>query len=130
MVDTIAQLITGLKNANNAGKASTTFPYSKMTEGVLEALHKAGFVGSIAKHGNKKITKSIDVDLLYVDGKPRIEGVQQVSKYSRRMYVKSSEANAVRNGFGALVLTTPKGILVDRDARKEKVGGEALFKIW
>lgn len=130
MVDTIAQLITGLKNANNAGKASTTFPYSKMTEAVLGALHKAGFVGSLSKHGNKKITKSIDVGLLYVDGKPRIEGVEQVSKYSRRMYVKSSEANAVRNGFGALVLTTPKGILVDRDARKEKVGGEALFKIW
>lgn len=130
MVDTIAQLIIGLKNANNAGKASTTFPYSKMTEAVLETLHKAGFVGSVSKKGNKKIFKSIDVDLLYQDGKPKIEGVKQVSKYSRRMYVKADEANAVRNGFGALVLTTPKGILVDREARKEKVGGEALFKIW
>ncbi len=130
MVDTIAQLIIGLKNANNAGKASTTFPYSKMTEAVLETLHKAGYVGSISKKGNKKVYKSIDVDLLYQDGKPKIEGVKQVSKYSRRMYVKADEANAVRNGFGALVLTTPKGILVDREARKEKVGGEALFKIW
>ncbi len=129
MVDTIAQLIIGLKNANNAGKASTSFPYSKMTEAVLETLHKAGFVGSLSKKG-KKVFKSIDVDLLYQDGKPKIEGVQQVSKYSRRMYVKATEANSVRNGFGALVLTTPKGILVDRDARKEKVGGEALFKIW
>jgi small subunit ribosomal protein S8 len=129
MVDTIAQLIIGLKNANNAGKASTSFPYSKMTEAVLEALHKAGYVGSISKKG-KKVFKSIEVDLVYVDGKPRIEGVQQISKYSRRMYVKADEANSVRNGFGALVLTTPKGILVDRDARKEKVGGEALFKIW
>lgn len=130
MVDTIAQLIIGLKNANNAGKASATFPYSKMTESVLEALHKAGYVGSISKKGSKKVTKSIDVDLVYLDGKPKIEGVQQISKYSRRMYVKADEANAVRNGFGSLVLTTPKGILVDRDARKEKVGGEALFKIW
>jgi small subunit ribosomal protein S8 len=129
MVDTIAQLITGLKNANKAGKASASFPYSKMTEAVLDTLHKAGFVGSVSKKG-KKVTKTIDVDLVYEDGKPKIEGVQQLSKYSRRMYAKASEANAVRNGYGALVLTTPKGILVDREARKENVGGEILFKIW
>ena len=130
MVDTIAQLIIGLKNANNAGKASASFPYSKMSEAILNTLHKSGFVGSVSKKGTKKIFKSIDVDLIYDEGKPKIEGVQQLSKYSRRMYAKASEANAVRNGYGALVLTTPKGILVDKDARKEKVGGEILFKIW
>lgn len=129
MVDTIAQLITGLKNANHAGKASVSFPYSKMSEAVLEKLQKVGYVGSISKKG-KKVFKNIEVDLVYEDGKPKIEGVRQISKYSRRMYVKATEANSVRNGYGALVLTTPKGILVDWEARKQKVGGEPLFKIW
>ncbi len=129
MVDTIAQLIIELKNGNLAGKTSVVFPYSKMKEAVLETLKNAGFVGSITKKGNKVI-KSIEVELLYENGRPKIEGVQQISKLSRRMYVKSSEANSVRNGYGALVLSTPSGIMVDRDARKNKVGGEALFKIW
>lgn len=129
MVDTIATLIIGLKNANNAGKATVVFPYSKMREAVLETLKVAGYIGSISKKGNKVI-KSLEVDLLYVDGKAKIEGVKQISKLSRRMYVKSSEANSVRNGFGSLILSTPAGIMVDRDARKNKIGGEALFKIW
>lgn len=106
-----------------------TFPYSKFREAILETLKASGFVGSITKKG-KKVIKNIEVELLYVDGKPRIEDVKQISKYSRRMYVKASEAHPVRNGFGALILSTPAGILADREARKQKVGGEALFKIW
>lgn len=129
VTDTIAQLIIGLKNANNAGKPTVVFPYSKMREAILNTLKTAGFVGSITKKGNKVI-KSLEVELIYEAGKPKIEGVKQISKLSRRMYVKADEANSVRNGFGALVLSTPSGIMVDRDARKNKVGGEALFKIW
>jgi small subunit ribosomal protein S8 len=129
MVDSISQLIIGLKNANNAGKASVSFPYSKMREAILETLNKAGYVGAVSKKG-KKVIKTIDVELEYVDGKPRIEAVQQISKNSRRMYANAKEVHSVRNGYGILVLSTPKGILVDRDARKEKVGGELLFKIW
>lgn len=129
MVDTISQLITELKNGNKAGKSSVTFPHSKLREAVLETLKSAGFVGSISKKG-KKVIKSIEVELLYEGAQPRIEGVKRISKFSRRLYVKSSEANSVRNGFGALILTTPNGILTDAAARKQNVGGEALFKIW
>lgn len=129
VTDTIAQLIIGLKNANKAGKTQVVFPYSKYREAILNTLKEAGFVGSINKKGNKVI-KSIEVELLYEGGKSKIEDVQQISKLSRRMYVKSEDANSVRNGYGALVISTPSGIMVDRDARKNKVGGEALFKIW
>lgn len=131
MVDTIAELIIKLKNANNAGKTSVVFPYSKMREAILETLKKEGFVKSVEKKGNKKVTKAIEVELVYEDGNsPRIQGVQQLSKYSRRMYQKASELKPVRNGYGALILTTPKGVMSGRDARKENVGGEVLFKIW
>ncbi len=129
MVDTIAQLIIGLKNGSNAHKASVVFPYSKFREAILETLKKAGFVGSISKKG-KKVIKSLEVELIYVDGVSKINDVKQVSKYSRRMYVKSAEAHPVRQGFGALIISTPKGVITDYEARKEKVGGEALFKIW
>lgn len=129
MVDTIAQLIIELKNGNNAGKASVVFPYSKFRESILDVLKKIGYVGSITKKG-KKVIKSLEVELIYENGEPKISSVQQISKYSRRMYVKSTEAHPVRNGFGSLILSTPNGIMTDREARKAKVGGEALFKIW
>lgn len=129
MVDTIAQLIIGLKNGNNAGKASVVFPYSKFRESIFETLKKSGFVGSVTKKG-KKIIKSLEVELVYENGSPKIIDVKQVSKHSRRMYVKYDSAHPVRNGFGSLIISTPNGILTDREARKAKVGGEALFKIW
>lgn len=129
MVDTISSFIIKLKNANTAGKASVSFPYSKLREAILTTLAKEGFVKSISKKG-KKIAKEIEAELVYEEGKPKIMGVQQISKQSRRVYQGAKEIQSVRSGYGALILTTPKGVLTDREARKEKVGGEALFKIW
>ena len=129
MVDVIAELINNIKVSNLAGKETVSLPYSKMRESVLTVLQREGYIKGFSKKG-KKVIKNIEVELAYDDGKPRIQGVQQISKYSRRLYFKASQAHTVRNGYGALVLTTPNGILTDREARKQKVGGEALFKIW
>lgn len=129
MVDPISQIIINIKNANVARKATTTLPYSKMKESVLVVLKKEGFIKDFKKVG-KKIIKTLEIELIYVDGKPRIEGVEQISKQSRRTYTKAKEIKSVLNGYGALILTTPNGIMTDKEARKEKVGGEVLFKIW
>jgi len=130
MVDVIAELINSLKTASAAGKTTATFPYSKMREAVLLTLEKEGFIKSFTKKG-KKVIKTIEVELVYDDAKkPKIQGAEQVSKYSRRLYYKSTELYPVRNGYGALVITTPKGVMTGKAARKEKVGGEPLFKIW
>ena len=130
MVDVTAELINGIKVSNLAKKATITLPYSKMREAILVVLEKEGFIKGFSKKG-KKVIKTIEVELAYEEGgKPRIQGVEQISKYSRRLYYKANQAHSVRNGYGILVLTTPKGILTDRQARKEKVGGEPLFKIW
>jgi small subunit ribosomal protein S8 len=130
MVDVIAELINNLKVGNAAKKAVATFPYSKMRESILVVLEKDGFIKSFSKKG-KKVIKTLEVELAYnEDGSPRIEGIQQISKYSRRIYYKASDVRYVRSGYGALVLTTPNGVLNDKQARREKVGGEALFKIW
>jgi small subunit ribosomal protein S8 len=129
MVDPISQIIINVKNANAAGKATLTLPYSKLKESVLVVLKREGYIKDFRKMG-KKVIKTLEVELIYIDGKARIEGVQQISKNSRRTYSKAKEIKPVLNGYGTLILTTPKGILTDREAKKEKVGGEVLFKIW
>ena len=72
----------------------------------------------------------LEVELIYADKKPRITEVERVSKQSRRVYFGIKDIHSVKNGSGLLVLSTPKGILSGKEARKEQVGGEALFKIW
>lgn len=127
--DQISNLIVSLKNASDAGHPSLISPFSNMKASVLEVLEKEGFVGSVNKKG-KKVTKFIEVGLLYENGKPRIQGVKRLSTFSKRNYKGVADIHPVKNGLGLLILSTPKGILTDRQAKKEKVGGEVLFKIW
>lgn len=104
-------------------------PQSKFIESIASLLKQEGFIKDFTKKGKSTI-KSLEVELLYEDGSPRITDVVRVSKFSKRVYKGSKDIKPVRNGFGILVLTTPRGILSDKLAKKEKVGGEALFKIW
>lgn len=129
MKDTIADMIIRIKNAGMAEKPSVLISYSKMKFAITELLKREGYIKDYSKKG-KKVTKFIEIGLLYEDGKPKIQGIERISKFSRRIYQKAKKLRPVRQGFGTLVLTTPKGILSDKEAKKENVGGEALFKIW
>ena len=118
-----------IKNASLAGKETVVFPYSKIKQAILECLKKEGYI----KQFSKKVKKDqavLEVELIYIDKKPKIVEVERISKQSRRVYFKMKDIHSVRNGSGLLVLSTPKGILSGRDARREQVGGEPLFKIW
>ena len=129
MSDSISNLIIQIKNAARAGRPSISVPYSNLKLAIASILEKEGFLKLVTKRG-KKVAKSIEMELAY-DGKiPRVHDVVRVSKLSRRIYQKAKDIHSVRQGYGRLILSTPKGILTDRQARKEKVGGEALFKIW
>jgi small subunit ribosomal protein S8 len=126
----ISQIINNLKTANIAGKEKTTFGFSKFRKSILDKLSDLGFVGAVKVTGAAPI-QYIEVGMVYeADGKPKIAGVQQLSKYSRRVYGSYREAHQVKNGYGALLVSTPKGVLTDREVRAQKVGGEFLFKIW
>ncbi len=130
--DKIADAINRLVTANKAKKPTAVLTYSKFVDAVLAVLKREGYVGS-ATHktaGEKKIMRGIEVELVYIDGKPRISGVRRMSIPSKRMYVSWDKARPVRQGYGRLVLSTPKGVMTDKEARKEKIGGEALFIIW
>ena len=129
VTDPIADFLIRVKNANHAGKTEVVMPYSKIKQAVAVVLAREGYITEVGKRGKKTI-KDLVVGLKYADGKPAIQGTQRMSKLSRRMYVGVDDIFPVKRGRGLLVLSTPKGVLTDKDARRERVGGEALFKIW
>lgn len=128
--DPVGDFIIRLKNAGAVKKAGVSVPFSSLKMAIAEKLKDAGFLAAIEKKG-KKVRKTLDVALKYNEaGVSVIQGVKRISKPGRRLYRSSREIMPVRYGHGTLVLSTPKGILTGKEARKEKVGGEALFEIW
>ncbi len=129
VTDPIADLIIRIKNASDAGKASISVPYSALKENIAHTLVKGGYIAAVESKG-KKIDKTIEITLTYMGNEPRVHGVDRISKPSRRIYQKSKDIRMFKSGFGNFILSTPQGILLDIDAKKAKVGGEVLFKIW
>lgn len=129
VTDPISDLIIRLKNGSDARKPSVVISRSKFAENVIHALKKAGYVGSINKKGND-LSRELEVELVYFNKEPRIHGVERVSKSSRRIYLKAEDIRMYRSGFGNTFISTSKGIMIDVEAKKNKVGGEVLFKIW
>lgn len=130
VVDPIANLINGIYNAQQRGHKDVRAPYTKVTFAIAEVLKRAGYIESVDKDG-KDVKKHMDIVLKYdAQGAPAVSGVKRVSKQSKRTYKRVDQIVPVRNGYGTLILSTPKGIFTDKQARKENVGGEALFEIW
>jgi small subunit ribosomal protein S8 len=128
--DNISNLIIKIKNGGMARKSTVTAPYSKMTDAILTLLQKEGYIKSFTKLG-KGLIKEVEIELAYDESNmPKVEDVYRVSKLSKRVYTAAKEIKPVRNGYGTLVISTPKGILNQTDAKKMNVGGEVLFKIW
>ena len=118
-----------MKNASIARKETVSFPYSKLKNAILECLKKEGYINEVSKKVKNNMSV-LEVGLIYVDKKPKIVQVERISKQSRRIYFGMNDIHSVKNGAGVLVLSTPKGILSGKEARKEQVGGEALFRMW
>lgn len=123
-------MMNRMKIAGEMKKETVTVPLSRLRLSVAEALARTGFVGQVAKKG-KKVVRSLEIGLKYgEDGVPRVSGVRILSRPARRMYMGAKDIRSVRHGYGALFLSTPQGIMTGSEARKAKVGGEALFEIW
>lgn len=127
--DKISNLIISIKNAYNAKHLSFVTPYTKLNASILEVLRKEGFIMDFDEEG-KGIDKKILVKLKYENGNPAVSDVSRVSKQSKRVYVGYKDLVPVRNGYGISVISTPEGIMSDKEAKKKKLGGEELFKIW
>ena len=128
-MDKIADMLVVIKNGGQAGKTSVEVPHSRLRSDIARALFQAGYIKSYSKKKAKKGDR-LEIELLYKkNGTPRISYVKRVSKPSRRLYTGVKDIYQVKNGHGDLFLTTPKGILTGKDAKKEMVGGEILFEI-
>lgn len=117
-----------MKVASRTGKESFLFPASRLILSIAEVLEKKGFVESISKKGKKG--RYLDVKLSYDGKQPRVSGIKRVSHLSKRIYQKTKDLRPVRSGLGVAILSTPRGILSDNDAKAANVGGEVLFEIW
>jgi len=129
VTDRVGDFIIRLKNAGAIGTQQVSLPYSAHLEAIAKKLQQLGFVSEVSSSGNGK--RTLEVVLAYDEqGNHKIHDVKRISKPGRRLYVSTREAHGVKNGLGASILSTPKGILSDKEARKDRVGGEALFQVW
>lgn len=128
-MDVIANFLNSIKTAGFVSKESVIIPHSKLKESISLVLKNEGYIKTYKVHEDG-VKKTLEVVLSYNGKNPRILGVQRMSRPSKRVYRSVSKIYPVKYGHGVAVLSTPKGILTDKEARKEMVGGELLFTIW
>lgn len=128
-MDQIANMMNMIKNANAREHEFVVVPYSKIKNAIADCLVKEGFLKSVTKK-TKKNFPILELGMVYVDSMPKVNDVQRVSKSSARVYKSVKEIKPARGNYSLTVMTTPKGIMTDKQAKKEMVGGEVLFKVW
>ena len=127
--DPVGDMLARIRNAQERGKSKVAVPPSRLRERVLEVLHREGYIRgftTIEKDGKSEL----EVELKYFDGAPVIKEIKRVSKPGRRVYASVSTLPSVYNGLGISILSTPKGVMSDADARAQNVGGEVLCTVF
>ncbi len=132
MTDPIADMLTRIRNGGRAHHREVEIPWSRVKESIARLLVEEGYVREVKRSKPKdSVGEILRVQLKFdKDDKPIITGIMRVSRPGRRVYVGNKEIPQVRRGLGVNLISTPKGILVDRQARKSRVGGELLCSIW
>lgn len=130
MNDPISDFLTRIRNASLARKPECTAQQSKLKKAIAAILKDQGFIRGFEERNDERGHPQIVVQLKYVDGVPAITGIKSVSKPGCRIYFKSTEIPRVLGGLGIGILTTSKGVVNDRDARRNKVGGELICNVW
>jgi small subunit ribosomal protein S8 len=132
MTDPIADMLTRLRNANQAYHDAVTMPYSKLKQGVAEILKQEGYITSFdVEDAEETVGKTLTITLKYGRNRERsIAGVRRVSKPGLRVYAKSTGLPKVLGGLGVAIISTSQGLLTDRQANKKGVGGEVLAYVW
>lgn len=130
MTDPVADFLTRVRNAIQAGKKTVDMPASKLKTGIADILKLTRFINDydlIEAEGNKKY---ISLKLKYNDGVSVIEGLRRISKPGIRRYSGSEKIPRVRNGLGIAIVSTSKGLMTDKQARTQNIGGEVICEIW
>ena len=133
MTDPIADMLTRLRNANQAYHDAVTMPYSKLKAGVAEILKQEGYITSfeVDESAEGVVGKTLTVTLKYGQNRERsIAGIRRISKPGLRVYAKATGLPKVLGGLGIAIISTSQGLLTDRQANKKGVGGEVLAYVW
>jgi small subunit ribosomal protein S8 len=130
MTDPIGDMLTRIRNAGSARHRATRCPASKLKMAVARVLSEEGFVGEVSSQPGESFS-TMTIGIRYRDdGRAMVDGIRRVSTPGRRVYVGADEIPMIRNGLGMSILSTPKGVMCDRDARQAKVGGEVICEVW
>ena len=132
MTDPIADMLTRIRNANVAMHDDVTMPSSKLKESLAAVLEKEGYIKSFRVDQEEgKPSKTLTIDMKYSEARERvITGIRRVSKPGLRVYTKADAVPRVLGGLGVAVVSTSKGLLTDREARSQRIGGEVLCYVW
>ncbi len=133
MTDPIADMLTRLRNANQAYHDSTSMPHSKIKVGIAEILKQQGYISSyeVVEPGEGEVGKTLTITLKYGDSRERsIAGLRRISKPGLRVYAKSTALPKVLGGLGIAIISTSQGLLTDKEASLKSVGGEVLAYVW
>jgi small subunit ribosomal protein S8 len=128
--DPISDLIARINNAQMRKKPKVSTPGSRLRVSVLDVLQNEGFIRGYAKVDHADGRSELEIELKYFDGQPVIREMSRVSKPGRRVYVAVRNLPRVNNGLGLAILSTPKGVMADHDARDANVGGELLCTVF
>ncbi|HEX6103574.1 MAG TPA: 30S ribosomal protein S8 [Alphaproteobacteria bacterium] len=130
MSDPLGDLLTRIRNGQRARKSSVSSPASKLRANVLEVLKREGYIRDFAQEETAPGIAELHIELKYHEGKPVIREISRVSKPGRRVYSKIKDLPRVYNGLGIAILSTPKGVMSDNEARAANLGGEVLCRVF
>lgn len=129
-MDPIADMLTIIRNAQAVEKETVKFPYSKIKFNLAKVLEDKGFIQKTEVKGSKQ-TSIIILTLKYEeDGSPKISVIKRISKPGQRLYTSYRDLKSIKSGYGNAIISTPKGLLTEKEAKKQKVGGEYICEIW
>ena len=129
MTDPLGDMLTRIRNGQQARKDSILTPASKLRANVLDVLQREGYIRGYTEDGTGKHPQ-LRIELKYFEGEPAIKHVARVSRPGRRVYSAARELPRIRNGLGTIIVSTPRGVLSDAEARDQNVGGEVLAEVF
>lgn len=129
MTDPLGDMLTRIRNGQRAGKRVIAAPASKLRSRVLDVLQREGFIRGYSEAAIGPGVRELKIELKYHEGEPAIREISRVSKPGRRVYSKLEDIPRVYNGLGVAILSTPRGVISDTEAREAHVGGEVLCKV-
>ena len=130
MTDPLGDMLTRIRNGQRARKNNISSPASKLRSNVLDVLKREGYIRDYLQRELRPGVSEIDIQLKYHEGEPVIREISRVSKPGRRVYSKIKDLQRVYNGLGIAILSTPRGVLSDTEARNQNVGGEILCQVF